>query len=172
MIDEKESKSAAIAQARLWERSHYCLTNNCPFGLCFRAINQANEIITLLLMMPGATTRIFYQRDNLRTLLRMRISQQSRCFLRYPFFAIAPKDYPLEKQQLLTHKMGYKEITEVSLTISTINRNISMAMKKVLEHSIVNVLEAKSHRVTIEFDYGIKKEVQDFYPLAPLTLRW
>ncbi len=45
-------------------------------------------------------------------------------------------------------------------------------MKKVLELGIVNVLEGKDYWVAIEFDYGIKKEVQDFYPLAPLTLRW
>jgi hypothetical protein len=168
--NEEEIKSAAIAKARLWERSQYCLTNHCPFGLSFRARNQTNNSITLLFDDAWRYYSAFLPEGQFVNIASNEKFPAEPLLFEIPFFAVAPKDYPLKKQQPLTHKMGFKEITSVSLTLATITGTLSPAMKKVLEHSIVKVLEGKDYWVAIEFDNGKKGEVQDFYPLAPLTL--
>jgi hypothetical protein len=172
VIDEEESKSAAIAPAKLWERSHYHLTNHCPFGLCFRARKQTNNSITLLFDDAWRYYSAFLPKGQFANIASNEHFPAEPMLFEMPFFAIAPKDYPLAKQQPLMHKKGFKEITKVSLTLPTTTSNLSTAMKKVLEDSIVNVSEGKDYWVALEFDYGIKKEVKDFYPLAPLTLKW
>lgn len=170
--DAEEIKSAVIAKAKLWERSQYRLTNYCPFGLCFRAATREDNSIMLLFEDAWRYYPAFLPEGQFANIASNENFPDEPMLFEMPFFGLAPKDYPLEKQQLLSHKMGFKEITKVSLILPTSTATLSLAMKKVLDHSIVNVLEGKAYHITIEFDYGLKKEAQNFYPLSPLTLQW
>ena len=89
-----------------------------------------------------------------------------------PFFNIAPKDYPPAKKQPLNHKSGFKELTKVILTLPAIAKNLSTAMQKITDNSIVALSAGKSFSVVLEFDYCTKGEAQDFNPLVPLSVRW
>ena len=117
VVNEEEIKSAAIAKAKLWERSQYHLTKYCPFGLCFRTTNRLSNSITLLFDDAWRYYSNFLLEGQFANIASNEDFPAEPMLFEMPFFAVAPKDYPLEKQQPLDHKKGFKEITQVSLTL-------------------------------------------------------
>jgi hypothetical protein len=172
VVNEVETKSVAIAPAKLWERSQYHLTNHCPFGLCFRTSNQPSNSINLLFADGWRYYSSFLPEGQFANIASNENFPAEPMLFEMPFFGLAPKDYPLSKQQLLTHAKEVIEITNVSFTLPTSMKNLSVAMKKVLQESIVNVSEGVDYGVSLEFDYGANGKVHDFFPLAPLALKW
>ncbi|WP_162390473.1 hypothetical protein [Spirosoma endbachense] len=89
-----------------------------------------------------------------------------------PFFGLAPKDYPPQKQQPLTHAKGFNELTKVTLILPPPINDLSSAMKKVLHESIVHSSQGKTYLVALEFDDGKQGQQQNFTPLIPLVINW
>lgn len=89
-----------------------------------------------------------------------------------PFFGIAPKDYPPEKQQSLIHAKGYRELTKVTLTLPASINNLSSSMKKVIQESIVHISAGDTYLLTLEFDDGKQGNRQDFTDLFPVIIHW
>lgn len=170
--NEVEIKSGAISKARLWERSQYHLTNYCPFGLCIRDRDKTSNAITLIFEEGWRYYSAFLPLGQFANIASNENFSAEPMLFEMPFFTVAPKDYACEKQQPLRHKIGFKEITKISLTLPSNSGPLSPDMKKVLEHGFVKIIDGKDFWVDIEFDNGIKEKFQDFYPLAPLTLKW
>ena len=89
-----------------------------------------------------------------------------------PFYRMAPKDYPADRQQPLDHKKGFREITKVILKLPAAIDHLSGAMEKVISNSIVTLLEGENYSATLEFDHCIKGETQNFQDIIALTIRW
>jgi hypothetical protein len=172
VVNEEESKGAAIARAKLWERSQYRHTNHCPFGLCFRAKYQTSTSMTLLFNDGWRYYSSFLPEGQFANIASNENFPAEPMLFEMPFFGLAPKDYPLAKQQPLKHERQFREITNVTLTLPMTMTNLSATMKRVLQNSMVNVLEGKDYFVSLELDYGKEGEVQAFYPLAPFALKW
>jgi hypothetical protein len=172
VINEEETKSPAIVNTRLWERSQYQFTNYCPFGLCFRPIEKVKDKVSLLFDDGWRYYSSFLPHGQFANIASNENFPAEPMLFEMPFFGIAPKDYPLEKQQPMNHEKGFKEITKVSLTLPTSTSNLSMSMQKVLGNSIVNVFEGKEYSVCLEFDGAKRGEIRNFHHLLPLIIEW
>jgi len=171
VTSEQEIKKPVIAKTKLWERSQYKLTNYCPFGLCFRKQNQINN--SSALFEDSWQYKPPYLPEDLYVNVASNTDFPKEPMLfEMPFYQIAPKDYPAERQQSLNHKKGFQEITKVILTLPTTIDHLSGAMKKVISKSIVTLLEGKNYSVALEFDDCIKGETQSFQNIIALTIHW
>lgn len=170
--NQEEARNTAFAKAKLFERSQYYFTDYCPFGLCFRAENLSDKPFTLLFDDAWRYYSSFLPQGQFANIASNENFTAEPLLFEVPFFGIAPNNYPLEKQQILEHERGFKEVTAVSLTLPITINNVSTAMKKVLLESVVNVSEGVKYCVTLEFDGAKTGATQAFYPLGPLTLRW
>lgn len=172
VIDEKETKNPAIHKMKLWERSQYPLTNYCPFGLCFRNSTHGSDTPVLIFedawryyskLLPAGQFANIAANENFPA---------EPLVFEMPFFGKAPEAYPSGKQQPLIHARGYRKITKLTLILPVAIDNLSLAMKKILQDSIVSVLPGEKYTVIIEFDNGINREAQNFQPLIPLIMNW
>jgi hypothetical protein len=172
VIDEQEIKSPAVVNTKLWERSQYQSTKYCPFGLCFRAIEKAKDKVSLLFDDGWHYYSSFLPEGQFANIASNANFPAEPMLFEMPFFGIAPKDYPLEKQQPLNHTNGFKEITKISLTLPTPSSNMSLPLQKVLRNDEVNVFEGEEYRVCIEFDGAKIGKMQNFHHLLPLIMKW
>jgi hypothetical protein len=172
VINEEEIKNSGIAKTKLWERAQHYLTHYCPFGLCFRNKHQMKNSVTLLFDDGWRYHSPYLPEGQFANIASNQNFPAEPMLFEMPFFGLAPKDYPLEKKQPLTHKKEFEVITKVTLTLPTTIKDLSTAMKKVISSSIVTVSEGEDYGVALEFDHGKKEETQDFTHLIPLTFKW
>ncbi|GAB4043412.1 VOC family protein [Spirosoma jeollabukense] len=172
VISEDELKNPVIKRTHLWERSQYEHTQYCPLGFCFRTKPPSGQSIRLLFedgwryhsdyLPPGQYANIASNEDY----------PAEPMLFEMPFFGLAPKDYPPEKQQPLTHAKGFQELTKVTLTLPPSTDALSPAMKKVLAESLIHCSPGKDYRITLQFDDGKYGQQQRFMPLLPLVVTW
>jgi hypothetical protein len=172
VINEEEVKGAAIAKTKLWERSQHHLTGYCPFGICFRTTNHVGNSIAILFDHGWRYHSPYLPEGQFANIASNQDFPAEPMLFEMPFFALAPKDYPQEKQQPLNHKKGFKEITRIALTLPATDKNSSSSMKKVLTNSIVAASRGDTYKVTMEFDYCKKGKTKDFNPIVPLSIKW
>ena len=172
VTSEEELKSPVVADTKLWFRSRYQKTHYCPFGICFR--NATPEITgDTLIFEDGWKYKPPYIPEDMFINIASNTNYPAEPMLfEMPFFRRTPKDYSPERIQPLNHKMGFKEITKVTLTLPTTVEDLSPAMQKVVNNSIVVVVPGDDFNVTLEFDNCLKGEIQDFNPLIPLFIKW
>lgn len=172
VISENEIKNPVIRRTNLWERVQYEHTHYCPVGLCFRTKPQSGQSSRLIFedgwqyysdyLPPGQYANIASNED----------FPAEPMLFEMPFFGLAPKDYPPEKRQPLTHAKGFQKLTKVILTQPSPINTLSSAMKKVLNESIVHCSSGKAYLVALEFDDGNQGQQQNFTPLLPLVINW
>ncbi|GAB2516664.1 VOC family protein [Spirosoma aerophilum] len=172
VIRKDEIKNPVIKRTNLWERSQSEQTHYCPVGFCFRTQQQAGQPIRLIFedgwryhsvyLPPGQYAHIASNED----------FPAEPMLFEMPFFGLAPKDYPVEKQQPLTHAKGFRKLTKVTLTLPPSTNALSSAMKKVLAESLIHCSPGKDYLVTLQFDDGKYGQQQRFMPLLPLVVTW
>jgi len=172
VTDEKEIKTPVIERTKLWERSQYEFTKYCPFGLCFRTEQPSSHSISLYFEDGWRYHSEYLPQGQYANIASNENFPAEPMLFEMPFFGIAPKDYPLEKQQPLAHAKGYRELTKVTLTLPAPVNNLSPALKKVLNESRVHLSEGETYLVTLEFDAGKQGDLQDFTARIPLIITW
>lgn len=172
VMNEDEVKNPVLERTKLWERSQYELTTYCPFGLCFRTDQQTGHSIRLLFEDSWQYHSIYLPEGHYANIASNEDFSAEPMLFEMPFFGLAPKDYPVAKQQPLTHAKGYQELTKVTLTLPVPLNDLSPAMKKVLHERIVDISWGEAYRVALEFDHGNQGEQQDFTGLIPLMITW
>lgn len=167
--NEEVVTSPAISKTRLWERSQYKTTHYSPFGLCLRKSNQSDQGV---LFDESWEYRPPYMPEGLyASVASNEAFPMEPMLFELPFHQVKPTDYPKEKQQPVTHRKGFLEITKVILTLPEISP-LSNAMRKVIANSIVGVNQGNQHAVTVEMDNWANGETESFQPLLPLTIHW
>ncbi len=172
VTDEEEIKTPEIERTKLWERSQYAITKYCPFGLCFRKDRPSSHSINLCFEDGWRYHSVYLPQGQYANIASNEDFPAEPMLFEMPFFGIAPKDYPLEKQQPLTHTRGFHELTKVTLTLPGPINDFSPALKKVLDESRVHVSFGETYLVSLEFDNGQQDEQQDFTALIPLIITW
>ena len=171
VIDDDEIKNPAIERAKLWERSQYKFTNYCPFGLCFRTAQPSSQLVHLLFEDGWRYYSAYLPEGQYANIASNEAFPAEPMLFEMPFFGLAPKNYPLEKQQPLIHTNGFQKLTKVTLTIPAPFTDLSAAMKKVLHESIVDVSQGDNYTVSLEFDDGGQGKLQDFTAVIPLIIK-
>ncbi|QJW89467.1 hypothetical protein HNV11_08780 [Spirosoma taeanense] len=172
VINSDEIKNPVIERTKLWERSQYKLTQYCPFGLCFKTIQQSEQSVSLLFEDGWRYYSSYLPEGQFANIASNENFPAEPMLFEMPFFGLAPKDYPLEKQQPLIHTTGFRQLTNVTLTLPALVKNFSPALKKVLQESTIHSLVGDTYLVALEFDDGKQGEMKDFTPLIPLRITW
>ncbi|WP_221393410.1 VOC family protein [Dyadobacter sp. NIV53] len=172
VIDEDEIKNPVIERTKLWERSQYELTKYCPFGICLRTKQQSSDSVDLIFEDGWRYYSIYLPDGQFANIASNEDFTNEPMLFEMPFFGIAPKDYPVEKQQPLTHTMGFGEITKVTLTLPAPSKGLSSAMKKVCQDSSIHISWGELYSVNLEFDDGQHGQMHDFTSLIPLIIHW
>lgn len=172
VVNEDEIKNQVIERTKLWERSRYESTQYCPFGLCFRKKQLSGPTKSLYFEDGWRYYSVYLPQDHYANIASNEDFPLEPMLFEMPFFGIAPKNYPLEKQQPLTHARGYRELTKVTLTLPAPVNDLSPGMKKVLDESIIRISVGEPYLVTLEFDDGKQEAIQDFTALIPLIIYW
>ncbi|QMU28149.1 VOC family protein [Adhaeribacter radiodurans] len=172
VVNEVEIKSSALAKSKLFERSQYPRTPYSPLGLCFRTNEHQSLAPSLLFEDSWRYYSNFLPKQQFANIASNENFPDEPMLFEMPFFSLAPVEYPIEKKQSLTHIRGFQEITGVLLTLPTTSSNLSSAMNIVLADSMVKISKGKDYGITLEFDFGKNKQKKDFFPLAPLILKW
>ncbi|QIP15171.1 VOC family protein [Spirosoma aureum] len=171
VINEDEIKHSEIKRANLWERSQYEFTNYCPFGFCFRTEQPSDHAIRLVFEDGWRYYSVYLPQGQFANIASNEAFPVEPMLFEMPFFGLAPKDYPQQKRQPLTHANGFQELTKVTITLPPVN-DLSSAMKKVLHESILHSSQGNTYLVTLEFDDGKQGQQQNFTPLIPLVISW
>ncbi|GAB3716278.1 VOC family protein [Spirosoma flavus] len=172
VINIDEIKNPVIERTKLWERSQYSLTHFCPFGLCFRTNQQPEQAINLIFEDGWRYHSIYLPEGQFANIASNEDFPAEPMLFEMPFFGLAPHDYPVEKQQPLTHATGFQQLTKVSLTLPSPNNDFSVALRKVLQEGTIQVSVGETYSATLEFDDGRQGELKDFNPLIPLRITW
>jgi hypothetical protein len=167
--NEADIKSPAVQRTQFWERSQYKDTNFSPFGICFRQPHTKEFL--LLFEESWHYTPPYLSANHYANIADNQHFLSEPMLFEMPFFGLKPADYPQEKKQPLVHQKGFCKLTKVILTMPAFE-SISVAFKKVLAESIVEMVPGNSYQATLEFDNGIKGETADFGDILPLSFCW
>lgn len=172
VINIAEIKNPVIERTKLWERSQHSLTHFCPFGLCFRTNQQPEQAVDLIFEDGWRYHSSYLPEGQFANIASNEDFPAEPMLFEMPFFGLAPKDYPLEKKQSLTHATGFHQLTKVSFTLPAPINDFSMAFRKVLQEGAIQVSVGETYSATLEFDDGKQGELKDFNPLIPLRITW
>ncbi|QHV95668.1 VOC family protein [Spirosoma endbachense] len=170
--NKDEIKNPVIERTKLWERSQYSLTQFCPFGLCFRTKQKSEQSIDLFFEDGWRYYSIYLPEGQFANIASNEDFPTEPMLFEMPFFGLSPKDYPFEKQQPLTHAKGFHQLTKVALTLPSPIKDFSLALRKVLHESMIQVSFGETYLAALEFDDGKQGKLKDFDPLIPLRITW
>ncbi|WP_414516860.1 hypothetical protein [Nostoc sp. PCC 9305] len=82
-----------------------------------------------------------------------------------------PTNYPLERRPFLVHKVGFKEITALKITLPGV-QNFSDEVRTLIELGLVQFSYGSFYQLEIEFDNAKKVNSQEFDSQLPILIRW
>lgn len=166
--NEEEARGEAVKPLRLWERWRYRQTGYSPFGLCLRPSGRGDEAGEL----PFETWayRPHYLPDPLRIDVAEHPGHPAEPLLFHTSFAVRPDKYPPERRQPLEHPTGFREITQVNISLP--EQTVSKAMKVIEEEGLVRVSPGREQLLEVTFDRAGQGKAADFRPNLPLVFRW
>lgn len=166
--NEGEARGEAVEPLRLWERWRHRQTGYSPFGLCLRPSGRGDEAVEL----PFETRayRPSYLPDPLQIDVAENSDHPAEPLLFHTSFAVRPDKYPPERRQALEHPAGFREITQVRISLP--ERTVSRAMKVIEEGGLVKLRTGEAHLLEVVFDRGVQGKATDFRPDLPLVFQW
>lgn len=163
--NEQEARNETAKPLRLWERWRYHQTGYSPFGIGWRPSRPAGDPVEL----PFVTRA--YRPAYLPAPLQIDIAENfdypAEPFLFHMSHGVRPDMYPPERRQPLKHSLGFRQITE--LTISLPAQKVSKALEVIEEYGLVKFSVGKAHLLEVTFDQGERDEANDFRPELPLV---
>ena len=167
VTDEVEVKSPLIARTNLWERSNWKILKRNPFGIGLRSSGKLDGQ-TPFQSWPYNPPYLPSQHP-IQIASNDGYMDEPLIFIYQP--AMRPDSQHANFCEPLYHPNGAKEITSVRVTLPQM-RNISEAVKKLLELGIVNFIEGPDYFMEVTFDYGHQGKSIDLRPHSPIALRW
>ncbi|QSJ16774.1 VOC family protein [Nostoc sp. UHCC 0702] len=165
--DSNEIQSPVVSSTGLWQRCRWQETKACPFGIALRRTTPN------LSELPFSTWNYYAPYRPANAFIPILANSEN---LSEPLIFISPSsqkpaNYPLDKQRLLTHQVGFKEITGLRVILPG-DKNFSLEVTKLIELGIVEFLHGDSYHLEIEFDRGKEGQLQYFQPTLPISLKW
>ena len=168
--DEQEAASEWVAPLGFIKRSQYRQSGASPFGLIFRPPQGMTEEAVEL---PFTTwpLRPPYLPEPLKLDVADNSADTAEPLLFYMSFGNRSDRYPSERRQPLDHPAGFKEITEVRLTLPGA-LSLSSALQATARNELARFIAGPSPITEVIFDHEAHGKSEDFRPELPLLLRW
>ncbi len=166
--DEEEAGGEAVQPLRLRERWRYRQTGYSPFGLCLRPSGRGDEAAEL----PFETWayRPPYLPDPLQIDVAENPDHPAEPLLFHTSFGVRPDKYPSGRKQPLEHPAGFREITQVKISLP--EQTVSKAMRVIEEAGLVKLSAGRANLLEVVFDGGAQGKATDFRPDLPLAFQW
>ncbi len=158
-----EAQSELTKPTGLYERCSQSDESISPFGFCFRPSDKTE---TLAPFPAWKYSPVFFP-----TPLTIDVGNTPMNEPMWFFISFLSKKNPEELSEPLDHDIGFKTLTNVTVSIANITE-LSVPADKANDLDGFNVKRDSSHRVELEFDAGRRGEVHDFRPSLPLVFRW
>jgi len=166
--DEQEARSELVRPLHLLERWRHRRTGHSPFGLALRPSKQTNEPGRL--PFPTWEYRPPYLPDSLHIDVAENSVRPAEPLIFHLPFGDRPDACPVERRQPLEHRVGFKEITELSISLP--EKNISKVLESVGGAGTFKLIPGEAHLAEVIFDEGARAKFKDFRPALPLIFRW
>jgi hypothetical protein len=165
--DPNEAQSDLVRPTHLWERWSGRDTGACPFGLCFRPVQEH-------IAGPSFSTwdyRPPYLPDSLSLAVGTNAAVLTEPFLCYLPFVRRPDSAAPLRRQPLGHPAGLRELTRVTLSAPW-PKQPSEALPILMGGEIVGWRKSKAPLAELGFDGELSGKTQDFRPALPLIFHW
>ncbi|MEH2395648.1 MAG: hypothetical protein V7K21_29700 [Nostoc sp.] len=167
LFDANEIQSPLVRPTGLWSRCRWQEIQACPFGISWRSTAsnlQEKPFPTWnyhpAYRTPKASIAIATNSDNLSEPLIF-ISPATQ----------KPQNYPLERRPPLIHKVGFKEITALQVTLLGV-QNFSPEVRMLIDLGLVQFSQGNFYQLQIEFDNAKGSNSQGFGLQLPIVVRW
>jgi len=158
-----EAQSELTKPTGLFERLSLPDDNISPFGFCFR---PGDKTETATPFPAWKYSPVFFPAS-----LAVDVGNAPLEEPMWFFISFLSKKNPAEMTEPLDHDIGFKELTNVTVSIAN-STAFSVAADKANNLEGFNVKRDGAHLVELEFDGGMRGEVHDFRPTLPLLFRW
>jgi hypothetical protein len=145
--DLEEVQSERIRETHLWERWAQRNVGVCPFGICLRSTDPTNDQIAF----PHWNFRPPYLPDSLSIAVGNNSAILTEPMVFQTPFGKRPDQFLPEKAQPLTHPIGWRELTRVTL-VSPITDRPSPAWQAVLDTQQVELMFGMEYCIELGFD--------------------
>jgi hypothetical protein len=158
--DPSEAQNESTRRTLLWERWSGREANACPFGICLRPTDREDA-------GPPPFPSWEYRPAYLPDPLVMHIGEAR---IEEPMWVYMSFMKRVQREQwFIEHPIGIREITGLTLTISTpLSSTVS---QKIVESGILAIRTGAMSLLEIEFDGNRRQRQFDFRPYLPFVFR-
>jgi hypothetical protein len=158
--DPSEAQNESTRRTLLWERWSGREANACPFGICLRPTDREDA-------GPPPFPSWEYRPAYLPDPLVMHIGEAR---IEEPMWVYMSFMKRVQREQwFIEHPIGIREITGLTLTISTpLSSTVS---HKIVESGILAIRTGAMSLLEIEFDGNRRQRQFDFRPYLPFVFR-
>jgi hypothetical protein len=160
--DDRELQSQPVQPVSLWERVRWKHTGANPFGVAFRFVKDTDQDIPVStwsyhapFLPDGASIPIITPPDSF---------QEPLIFL--SLVVKAPFD-----RSSMEHRGSKRILTKVKITMPS-EQNISQGVKWFCKQNFISITQGIKHHLELEWDLGKEKEILDFRPILPMSIRY
>lgn len=159
---------SAQTKMNLIERSQWQETGASPFAIGLRPkMNYQLMGNTFWTEWGSSETKISFSLKNLEAI------QEPMCFTIPQQIALTnwldnSNEY---HQQLMTHPLGIKKLTQVKIKINT-HLTLTNAVSLLQEHGIITIEQSRSPLLELTFDENAQNHIVDARPWFPILLRY
>lgn len=162
----EEVQSEAIARTHLWERWAERDSGTCPFGICLRSVDGAEQVA-----FTSWAFRPPYLPEPLNISVGTNSDELTEPMLFQTPFGKRPDRFPTEKQQPLNHPLKLREITRVGLVSPAASR-LSPELQAAIATGQFELRQGNQYCVELGFEGEKQGQTTDFRPDLPLVLSW
>lgn len=162
----EEAQSPLIAPTYLWQR--WLQRNHiCPFGICLRSTDRSGAV------PPFPTWN--YQPPYLPPAMSIPVATNA-ALLTEPMlfcspFGQRPDAYTGTKVQPLTHALGLREVTRVTI-VSPSASQPSAELQALVHAGWIALRQGSEYRLELGFDGELQGQQMDLRPVLPLLFCW
>lgn len=167
VCDEEEVRSPLVHPVRLWERWRWRETGVCPFGICFRPVGESRE------PLPFSTWDYEppYLPEGMSIPVAANSERSQEPLIFVSWLGRRPDSYPEDQRPPLVHRIGWREITSIRVTLP-LQEYPSPELRKVQDLGLIGVRAGDEYCLEIWCDGGQARREAHLAPELPLHLRW
>jgi hypothetical protein len=158
--DPGEAQSQITRPTKLWERWSERDRGSCPFGICVRPVEGAQDKAPF----PAWAYRPSY----LSTPLAFHIGEAGLDEPMWIYMGFMQRSW--REKHFLENPIGIREITGLTLTTPVPLRSI--AAQTIIDNGVISTKTGPAYLLEIEFDGGRGRQVKDFRPDLPLLFHF
>ncbi len=164
LVDSHEAQNEITRPTMLFERLSAQGSGTSPFGVCFRPTNRGEKEATF----PSWSYKPSYLPNNLQVAIAepSPLSEPMWFFLS---FGSRPDLVAKERQQPLSHQIGFVEVTSIRVSFP---QPAKLSVAAICAAKNISAIESDSHLFEVGFDHEVNGRSHDFRPTLPLVFKW